>query len=55
MAYYEFECEKCRERFTVEQSFTEHDHAPKPKCPKCGSRKVGRLISEIHVKTTKKS
>jgi putative FmdB family regulatory protein len=55
MAYYEFECEKCGKQFSVKQSFREHDQEPQPKCPHCGSRKVGQLISAIHVKTAKKS
>lgn len=55
MAQYEFECENCSKRFTVEQSFTEHDRKQPPKCIHCGSRKVRQLISEVHVKTDKKS
>ena len=55
MAYYEFQCTNCRKHFTVKQTFAEHDRDPKPKCPKCGSRKVGQLIAAVHVKTSKKS
>jgi putative FmdB family regulatory protein len=55
MAYYEFQCEKCHKRFTVQQSFKEHDGEPRPKCPICGRRQVRQLISDIHLKTGKKS
>ena len=55
MAQYEFKCEECRKRFAIKQSFTEHDREPRPKCPKCGSRKVEQLIHAVHVKTSKKS
>ena len=55
MAYYEYECAKCGNRFTVNQTFDEHDRHAKPKCPKCHSVKVGQLIGSIHVKTSKKS
>jgi putative FmdB family regulatory protein len=55
MANYEFECQACRKKFAVQQSFAEHDRQPKPKCSKCGSRKVERLVSAVHVKTGKKS
>ena len=55
MAQYEFECEECIKQFTVTQSFNEHDREPQPKCPHCGSRQVRQLITEVHVKTGKKS
>lgn len=55
MAYYEFQCTHCRKHFTLKQTFAEHDREPKPKCPKCSSRKVNQLIGSVHVKTSKKS
>lgn len=55
MAYYDYECEKCGNRFTVKQTFDQHDQQPKPKCPECRSRKVRHLITALHVKTSKKS
>ena len=55
MAQYDFECEECRKKFTVKQSFAEHELEARPKCPKCNSHKVRQLISAIHVKTAKKS
>ena len=55
MASYDFVCGNCRKRFSVTQTFEEHDRQPKPKCPKCGSRKVEQQISTVFVKTSKKS
>jgi putative FmdB family regulatory protein len=55
MAYYDYQCGKCRKRFTVKQTFAEHDRTAKPKCPKCGSRAVDRLLTDVFVKTAKKS
>lgn len=55
MPAYEFECAKCHQHFTVQQSLKQHDEHKKPKCPKCSSRSVQQLITSIHVKTSKKS
>jgi putative FmdB family regulatory protein len=55
MAQYEYECRDCRKNFTVQQTFVEHDRQPKPKCPKCGSRKVEQMVTAAHVQTSKKS
>lgn len=55
MAHYEYECRECRMKFDVKQSFAEYDRGPTPKCPKCGSAKVERLVAAIHVQTGKKS
>lgn len=54
MAVYEFSCEKCHRRFTVAESYQEHERHHE-KCPKCGSKKVRQLISPIYTKTSKKS
>jgi putative FmdB family regulatory protein len=55
MAYYEFECRDCHDRFVRQQTFEQHDRQPKPKCPKCGSNKVEQLVEAVHVQTSKKS
>lgn len=55
MAYYDYQCRDCRKKFTVQQSFSEHDDERTPKCPKCGSKSVDRQIAEVHVKTSRKS
>src|SRR5215207_2455000 len=42
MPTYEYQCDACRNRFEKFQSMTA---APIKKCPKCGKRKVRRLVS----------
>ena len=55
MAYYEYECAKCGNRFTVKQTFKQHDRHADPKCPKCQSRENAQLIGSVHVQTSNKS
>lgn len=54
MPLYEFECNKCKHKFNLVESISEHDkHAEK--CPKCGSSDIKSLISAVNVQTSKKS
>jgi putative FmdB family regulatory protein len=55
MPTYDFECKQCGAQFSEKQSFEEHDHHKKVKCPQCGSLKVEQLISSAFVVTAKKS
>jgi len=55
MPMYEFRCAKCGSRFTVRQSFRQHDRNDKPKCPECASKSVDREINDVHVQTARKS
>jgi putative FmdB family regulatory protein len=55
MAYYEYECTKCEHKFTVKQSFEEHDHHKQVKCPNCSSNKVEQLLTSAYALTSKKS
>ena len=55
MAQYEYQCGKCSHKFTVEESFAEHDKHKAVKCPKCGSTNVQQQYSDVHVKTSHKS
>jgi putative FmdB family regulatory protein len=55
MAFYEFGCNACGERFTVKQSFDEHDHHAEVKCPKCGSTDVEPVLTPAYAVTEKKS
>ena len=41
MPIYEYRCEQCRYEFEELVGFSE----PPPKCPKCDSEKVNRLLS----------
>ena len=58
MPDYEYECQSCREEFTVHLSVDAHDEDDKQHriaCPKCGSTDTKHLIETIYVTTTKKS
>jgi putative FmdB family regulatory protein len=55
MPTYDFKCEKCKKTFTEKQTFEQHDHHKKVKCPKCGSTSVRQVISSTFAKTAKKS
>ena len=54
MPTYEYICEACRKKFSLIQSFREHEKA-KAACPKCASKKVRQLISTFTAKTSRKS
>ena len=55
MAQYDYQCQKCARKFTIEESFGEHDKHKAVKCPKCGSADVQQQYSNVHVKTSRKS
>jgi putative FmdB family regulatory protein len=54
MPEYEFECQQCGEKFEQKETYEQHDRHNE-KCPKCGSKRVEQLVSQVHVKTSKKS
>ena len=54
MPTYEYQCEGCGETFEQRMTIPEYDTA-KPNCPKCGSKKVKRMVSTFHAQTSKKS
>lgn len=54
MPIYEFECKACSHAFDLVESVSEHDKH-KEKCPKCGSKDIGRVIGSVSVQTSKKS
>ena len=51
MPFYEYACGACKKQFEVLQKMSD---APKQKCPKCGQKKLKRLISAaaLHFKGT---
>ncbi len=55
MPTYEFECQKCRKHFAIEESFEKHDRHRQHKCPKCGSTRTQQMFASVHVKTSTKS
>ncbi len=54
MPMYEFECHKCKKKFSLVLSLSEYEKK-KPSCPKCGSKQVEQLIQSFFVVTSKKS
>ena len=55
MPYYDYKCNECGKTFTRQHTFEEYDKGKPVKCPKCGTRKVQRLIGSVMAKTSKKS
>ena len=54
MPYYDYRCGQCGKKFTVKQTFEEHEHK-RVKCPKCRTQKVERVIGAVFANTSKKS
>lgn len=54
MPTYEYRCLECRKTFTVLHRIEEHARK-RPKCPKCGGRKVEQQFASFFAKTEKKS
>lgn len=54
MPTYEYECKECGKVFTLRLHMSEHEKK-RPKCPKCGSRKLEQKFSSFFAKTGKKS
>ncbi|MGD0309731.1 MAG: zinc ribbon domain-containing protein [Acidobacteriota bacterium] len=54
MPTYEYLCTKCRKKFSLRMSISEHD-TKKIRCPKCKSTKVEQQLKSFFVVTSKKS
>jgi putative FmdB family regulatory protein len=48
MPTYQYRCEKCGKKFERTETISEHE-AIKPKCPKCGSKKVSFVPGNVYV------
>ena len=48
MPTYQYRCEKCGKKFEHIETISEHE-ATKPKCPKCGSKKVSFVPGNVYV------
>jgi putative FmdB family regulatory protein len=54
MPFYEFLCEKCKKKFTIQLSLADYEKK-KYKCPKCSNKKVKQQISIFQINTSSKS
>jgi putative FmdB family regulatory protein len=54
MPSYDFRCKKCRKRFSLKLTVLELD-LRRYKCPKCGSKRLEKLITGFFAQTSKKS
>lgn len=54
MPTYTYRCDKCGKKFEHSATISEHETS-KPKCPKCGSKKVSYVPGNVFVVTSKKS
>ena len=56
MPAYDYRCKDCGHDFVVIESLGEHEahEGTEPKCPKCESASVERLITSVNIQTAKK-
>ena len=54
MPSYEFFCQKCNKRFTIQMSLSDYNKK-KYECPKCKGKDVKQQISVFQTKTSRKS
>ena len=54
MPTYTYRCDKCGKKFERSETISEHE-ASKPKCLKCGSKKLSYIPGNVFVVTSKKS
>lgn len=55
MPLYEYECRKCKKKFTVILRMAELGKAKKVHCPRCASTDVQKCIEPFFAVTAKKS
>jgi putative FmdB family regulatory protein len=54
MPSYEYVCQKCRKKFALQMTISEHEKK-KVKCPKCSSKAVVQQVQSFFATTSKKS
>jgi len=54
MAEYDYRCLKCKKRFSIIESITEHESRTH-RCPSCKSTRVQQIPTAFAAKTSKKS
>jgi len=55
MPIYDYQCQGCKKKFTVEMTVDKYSKGPRVSCPKCKNKKVQRIFSSVSVITSKKS
>ncbi len=55
MPTYEYKCQNCLNRTNVRMSYEEYDLAKRPRCPKCNTYSMQRIISPVRVTRSNKS
>lgn len=54
MSQYAYHCQDCDKEFTQQHHISDIEKA-EVKCPHCGSKRVGQLVSSFSAVTSKKS
>lgn len=54
MPDYDFKCEKCKKKFTLQLTISEYENT-KFRCPKCKSTRVKQQIAPFQTVTSSKS
>jgi len=54
MPSYDFKCKKCQKRFSIKLTIQELEER-RYKCPKCGSKRLDKLVTAFFTQTSKKS
>lgn len=54
MPTYEYRCSKCGKVFELQEHVAEHEKSH-PRCPSCQSPDVQPVLTDVYVKTSKKS
>ncbi|PIW69124.1 MAG: zinc ribbon domain-containing protein [Ignavibacteriales bacterium CG12_big_fil_rev_8_21_14_0_65_30_8] len=55
MPSYEFKCNKCKKKFSLQLSISDYTQKKSFACPKCKSKSVDRIFSGFTAVTSKKS
>lgn len=55
MPVYEYECEKCGNRFELIATLAEKEAGIAPECPKCGSQNCRQVFGRVNVITSARS
>ncbi len=53
MPTYDYVCQDCGQVFSLQASVSEYSKGLQPTCPYCGSKKVVRTFSSIHVMSSR--